>query len=82
MLVFSVFRGLLDVVANFLGVYYAPSVILIITLVLGLALGIHFTLVISRLSESNKTVIQEIAILNRKLDELEKKTTPTGKQVK
>jgi len=71
MLLFSVFRGLLDVIAAFLGIYYAPSLILIITFLMVLGLGIHFTLVVSKLTESNKKSIQEIGILKNKVDELE-----------
>lgn len=72
MLVFSVFRGLLDVVAVFLGIYYAPSLILTLALLLGLILGIHFSVVISRLTETNKKAIQEIGILKQKIEELER----------
>jgi hypothetical protein len=72
MLVFSVFRGLLDVIAAFLGIYYAPSLILTIALLLGLILGIHFSMVISKLTETSKTAIQEIGILKNKIEEMEK----------
>ncbi len=71
MLLFSVFRGLLDVIASFLGIYYAPSLIITITFLLVLGLGIHFTLVVSNLTESNKKAIQEIGLLKNKLSELE-----------
>ncbi len=71
MLTFSVFRGLLDIIAAFLGIYYAPSLVLTITFLMVLGLGIHFTLVVSSLTESNKKAIQEIGILKQKLEELE-----------
>jgi hypothetical protein len=71
MLLFSVFRGLLDIIAEFLGIYYAPSLILTITFLMVLGLGIHFTLVVSALTESNKKAIQEIGILKQKLADLE-----------
>ena len=73
MLLFSVFRGLLDIIAEFLGIYYAPSLILTITFLMVLGLGIHFTLVVSALTESNKKAIQEIGILKQKLADLETK---------
>lgn len=71
MLLFSVFRGLLDIIAEFLGIYYAPSLILTITFLMVLGLGIHFTLVVSALTESNKKAIQEIGILKQKVANLE-----------
>ena len=71
MLLFSVFRGLLDIIAEFLGIYYAPSLILTITFLMVLGLGIHFTLVVSALTESNKKAIQEIGILKQKVATLE-----------
>ena len=71
MLTFSVFRGLLDIIAAFLGIYYAPSLVLTIPFLMVLGLGIHFTLVVSSLTESNKKAIQEIGILKQKLEELE-----------
>jgi hypothetical protein len=73
MLLFSVFRGLLDVIAAFLGIYYAPSLILTIALLLGLISGIHFSIVISKLTETSKTAIQEIGILKNKIEEMEKR---------
>ncbi|MDY0297304.1 MAG: DUF2304 domain-containing protein [Acidobacteriota bacterium] len=73
MLVFSVFRDLLEKLAAFFNVNYAPALIIPITLLIGLLLGIHFSIIISRLTEDNKRLIQEIGLLEQRLKELEDK---------
>jgi len=67
MLVFSIFRGLLDHLAALFGVIYAPALIIPIILLMGLMLGIHFSIVISRLTEDNKRLIQEVGLLRQRL---------------
>lgn len=73
MLIFSVFRDLLEKLAAFFNVNYAPALIIPITLLIGLLLGIHFSIIISRLTEDNKRLIQEIGLLEQRLKELEDK---------
>ena len=73
MLIFSIFRGLLDKMAVLFGVVYAPALIIPIMVLLGLLLGIHFSIIISRLTEDNKRLIQEIGLLKHRVQELEKK---------
>ena len=71
MLVFSVFRGLLDHLAVLFGVVYAPALIIPIILLMSLLLGIHFSIVISRLTEDNKRLIQEVGLLKQRVAEME-----------
>jgi hypothetical protein len=72
MIIFSVWRGLLDQVARWLGVGYAPALLFLVALFFGMVLMIHFSVVISELTEKNKTLAQEIALLKA---ELKKKKT-------
>jgi hypothetical protein len=67
MLLFSIWRGLLDTVAHFLGVAYAPSVLFLAALFFGILLLIHFNVAISTLGEQVKTLAQEIALLKTEL---------------
>ena len=71
-LVFSIFNKLLDVLAHWAGIYYAPSMLIVLIIFFGMVLGVHFTLVISRLAESNKILTQEIGLLKNRIETLEK----------
>jgi hypothetical protein len=72
MILFSVWRDLLDRVAHWLGVGYAPALLFLVALFFGMVLMIHFSVVISELTEKNKTLAQDIALLKA---ELRKKKT-------
>ncbi|MDD5145059.1 MAG: DUF2304 domain-containing protein [Candidatus Pacebacteria bacterium] len=70
-LVFSVWRDLLELLAKALGIGYAPAALFLI-LIIGLYLvSLHYSVVISRLSERTKNLNQEIGILNLKIRKLE-----------
>lgn len=64
----AVWRGLLEKLATALGFYYAPSALFVIALGFIVALLLHFSLVISRLSEQNKILAQRIGLLSQRLD--------------
>ncbi len=71
-LLFSLWRDLLERVASLMGIDYAPAALFLI-LIIGLyMLSIHFSVVISRLSEKSKNSSQEIGLLNLKIKELKK----------
>ena len=72
LLIFSVFRKLLDVLAAFVGVYYAPSLIIPLIIFLSLLIGIHFSVVVSKLTDENKKLIQEVGLLKNRIETLEK----------
>lgn len=72
LLFFSLFKELLDLLARALGIFYAPSLILVVLVFLGLILSIHFSIVISRLNEDNRRLSQELGLLKKRLDEVEK----------
>jgi hypothetical protein len=68
LLFFSVWRSALDALARFLGIAYGPSLILLMILGPGVLLLVHFSIVISRLSEENKHLAQELAMLAERVD--------------
>ena len=72
MLVFSLWRDLLDALGRFLGVAYPPSVLFLTGLFFGVLLLIHFNVAISTLSEHVKTLTQEVAILRHELEKEKK----------
>jgi hypothetical protein len=71
LLIMSLWRSLLDIVAAAIGVYYAPAVLLIVGILFGVLLSLHLTVVISRHTEQNKKMIQEIALLRERLERID-----------
>lgn len=71
-LFFSLWRDSLEYVAALLGIGYAPAALFLV-LIIGLYLvSLHFSVVISRLSEKTKNLNQEIGMLNLKIKKMEK----------
>jgi hypothetical protein len=71
LLIASLWRGLLDSVAAAIGVYYAPAVLLLVGILFGVLLFLHLTVVISKHTEQNKRIVQELALLREKLERIE-----------
>lgn len=72
-LVFSVFTKMMDFLAHLAGIYYAPSLLIVLIIFFGMVLGVHFTLVISSLAENHRRLIQEMGLLKNRVEDLEKK---------
>ncbi len=62
-LFFSVKRGALETISHLAGVNYPPSFLFLIASLFLTAINIHFSTVISELSEKNKSLAQEVALL-------------------
>jgi hypothetical protein len=65
-------RRILHAVARALGVYYPPIVLAVVAGFFGMLLSIHFSLVISRLSDQNRVLAQEVALLKLELEGLKR----------
>ncbi|MBA2611942.1 MAG: DUF2304 domain-containing protein [Bacteroidetes bacterium] len=65
-LVFSVWRQSLDMLANFFGVYYAPSLIFIFFFFMIFIFLIHLSVVNSKQHDQIKKLAQEISLLKEK----------------
>ncbi|HWQ41091.1 MAG TPA: DUF2304 domain-containing protein [Desulfosporosinus sp.] len=63
MIFFSLWKKGIELLAALMGIYYAPSAIFVIFGVLVFVLCIHFSLAISKLSSSNRVLIQRLALL-------------------
>lgn len=70
LLVFSSSRALLEYVARLIGIYYAPSLLFLVAFLFLLLITLHFSVVLSGLSEKNKKLAQELALLRQELQEL------------
>ena len=71
LLAMAVWRGLLEVVANTVGIAYAPSALFAVAFGFVLALLLHFSLVISRLTDQNKVLAQKLGMLQERVATLE-----------
>jgi hypothetical protein len=70
LLVFSLFRGLIEVIAGFLGIYYGPSFLFLAGFVFLMLLLLHFSIVISGLSASRGALVREVALLRLEVERL------------
>ena len=64
----AVWRDLLETVASAIGIYYAPSALFAIAFGFILVLLLHFSLVISCLSDQNKVLAQRLGMLQQQVD--------------
>jgi hypothetical protein len=71
LILFSVWRGLLDIIADLVGVVYAPAILLLIGIFFGVVMFLHFTVVLSKQADRNKSLAQQIALLRNRIEELE-----------
>ncbi len=62
-LLFSLWRDLLDIVSRWFGIAYPPSLLFLVAFMFLLLIVLHFSIVISSLSERNKRLAQEIALM-------------------
>jgi hypothetical protein len=67
----AVWRGGLEVVANTVGIAYAPSALFAVAFGFVLTLLLHFSLVISRLTDQNKVLAQRLGMLQERVATLE-----------
>ena len=70
--VFAVFNGLVGRVARALDVAYEPSLAFFLGFCFTLLLLFHYALEISRLSEQNKTLAQELGLMQLELRTLQR----------
>jgi hypothetical protein len=67
MLVLAIWRRGLDAFADLIGVAYPPSALFMVAGLFVFVVLLHFSTVLSRLSEQNKTLAQRLALLEEKL---------------
>lgn len=69
MLLLALWRGALHAFADFVGIAYPPSALFMVAGLFVLVVLLHYSTVLSRLSEQNKTLAQRLALLEQKLRE-------------
>ncbi len=68
-LVLALKKNLLDTIAGYLGVSYAPSLLFLVAFLFVMLIILHFSVVISIFHDKNKVLTQEITLLKNALDE-------------
>jgi hypothetical protein len=76
LLILSMSRNLLEFLSRLVGIYYPPSLLFLIAFIFLLLITLHFSAVLSGLSEKNKRLAQEIALLRQSLEEM--RQAPSG----
>lgn len=79
LLILSLSRSLLEYLSRLVGIYYPPSLLFLIAFIFLLLITLHFSAVISGLSEKNKRLAQEIALLRQSLEEMHQASAGSGK---
>jgi hypothetical protein len=67
--VLAVWRSLLGEAADLVGIAYPPSALFVLAAFFILLVLLHYSTVISKLSEQNTTLAQRLALLEHKLEE-------------
>jgi hypothetical protein len=67
LLVLSLSRDVLEYLSHALGIYYPPSLLFLLAFLFLLLITLHFSVVLSGLSEKNKKLAQELALLRQEL---------------
>jgi len=73
MLVLSLWKGSLKLISSLLGILYPPSALFVVGSVFFLAILLHFSVVISQFKTENQELARRFAILELRLEQLEKK---------
>ena len=68
LLCLSIWQGLLNKVADLVGIAYPPNALFLIAFGVVLVLLLHFSLAVSRLSDQSKVLAQRLALLEQRQD--------------
>jgi hypothetical protein len=75
-LVFAVWRSGLHDLSRALGIAYPPNALFVLAMLFVLVLLLHFSTVISKLSDRSTTLAQRLALLEERLREVEGRPEP------
>ena len=72
LLVLSVWRNSLEIIALTLGIAYAPAALFLILIIVIISILIQFSLLITRLTDYVKNLVQEVGLLKMEVDVMQK----------
>lgn len=64
LLLLSIWRGILDVAARTIGVYYPPAVLLLVLIFFVFIVSLYFSVVVSRQRQQIERLVEEVALLD------------------
>lgn len=70
-LVLSFIPGVMEWLASLAGIHYPPAMLFLGAIMLLLFLAVHFSWELSRLEDRTRTLIEELALANARIEELE-----------
>jgi hypothetical protein len=68
LLVLALWKGLLTTLSHAAGIYYPPAALFAVGFLFVLVMLLHFSMVVSRLSDQNKILAQRVALLQQRLE--------------
>ncbi len=71
LIIFSLWRQGLDIIAEVVGVYLAPNLVFTVSIFAVLIYLLHLSVVVSKLHDKNKVMSQELALLKEKMESLD-----------
>ena len=81
LLVLSLWRGGLNTIAGWLGVQgYPPAILFAAAIMFVIAVLLHYSTVLSRLTDDNVLLAQEVALLRTRVDDLEASASPASRR--
>jgi hypothetical protein len=76
----SVWGGLLEQLADLIGVAYPPNALFLVAFGFVMILLLHFSLAVSRLTDQTKVLAQRLALLEERLGRQETATTESAEE--
>ena len=81
LLVLAIWTGLLEKLANVVGIIYPPSALFVFAFGFILILLLHFSVAVSRLADQNKILAQQVALLEERQRQLERRAAGGGEEL-
>jgi len=75
LIVLSLSRPILDTLASAVGIIYPPSALFLVAVIFVLFILLHFSVVLTRLTQENKENAQQLALLRWQIEQLQKSLT-------
>jgi uncharacterized membrane protein YpjA len=69
LLAFGLWRSLVDIVGQMLGIYYTPTALLLVFIFFFMVMLLHFSTVISQLTEQNRILAQRFALQEWRIEQ-------------
>jgi hypothetical protein len=77
LIILSLSRPVLDTLASTVGIIYPPSALFLVAVIFVLFILLHFSVVLTRLTQENKENAQQLALLRWQIEQMQK-TLATG----